>query len=137
MKQPLKGLIAGIVIVLAITGCAPANASASRNVVLNKNDAGREITMRVDDQLTITLPGNLTTGYSWEAQPPVDGVVLVQQGEPEFKADSNQMGSGGQITLVYKAAKAGQSDLTLVYHRSWEKGVAPKDTFAVKVTVSE
>ncbi len=39
------------------------------------------------------------------------------------------------MTLTFKALQAGTATLTLVYHRPWETGVEPIDTFTVTVTV--
>jgi predicted secreted protein len=45
------------------------------------------------------------------------------------------VGAGGKVTLRFKAEKAGQTDLELVYHQPWEKSVKPARTFAVQVVV--
>jgi predicted secreted protein len=129
--------IAWLLLVIFISGCAPAPAAAApREIKLTEQDNGSSVEMQIGDRLVITLPGNVTTGYNWEAQPPADGTVLKQVGEPEVQAETNKVGSGGQITLTFEAVSTGQTPLTLVYHRSWEKNVPPQATFSVKVTVS-
>ena len=63
---------------------------------------------------------------------------LVQAGEPEYKQrnrDKNLVGAGGQETLRFEAKKAGQVRLELVYHRAWEKGAKPAETFGIDVTI--
>jgi predicted secreted protein len=45
------------------------------------------------------------------------------------------VGAGGVEVFRFEAAGSGQTDLTLVYHRPWEKGVDPLETFAVQITV--
>jgi inhibitor of cysteine peptidase len=103
-------------------------------VTLGEKDAGRTVELRAGQALEITLPGNPTTGYLWEVAS-VDAAVLKAVGEPQFKADSSAVGSGGQITLRFEAASAGQTALQLIYHRSFEKDVPPAKTFEVTVVV--
>ena len=66
----------------------------------------------------------------------VDRAILQQVGEAEFKADTGAVGSGGKVTLHFKAAGAGRTVLKLVYRRRWEQNVPPIQTFDVTV-VSE
>jgi inhibitor of cysteine peptidase len=80
------------------------------------------------------LEGNPTTGYTWELAPG-SGELVVLQGEPEFKADSSALGSGGVITLRFKAVKQGTGPLKLIYHRSFEPNTAPLETFAATLVV--
>ena len=42
---------------------------------------------------------------------------------------------GRTQTVRFEAVEAGQMDLRLVYHRPWETGVEPLETFTVQVTV--
>jgi inhibitor of cysteine peptidase len=86
------------------------------------------------DTLVIKLEGNPTTGYNWLVTS-VDKAILEQQGEPVFKADSTLVGSGGMLTLTFKAIAAGTTNLQLGYMRSWETGVAPLQTYEVTIVV--
>jgi len=105
-------------------------------VVLSEQDAGKTIHLLKGERLVVTLEGNPTTGYTWEMAQ-TDEIVLSIAGEPEFKADSNLIGAGGKISLVFKAEFDGQQDLKLVYHRPWEKDVPPEKTFEVTVVVGD
>jgi inhibitor of cysteine peptidase len=90
--------------------------------------------MQLGDQLEIVLPGNPGTGYGWEVVS--DSAQNVQQvGEPEFKADTNLLDSPGNITLRFRAVSKGEQNLQLIYHRPWEKGVAPLNTYEITVNV--
>ena len=81
----------------------------------------------------VQLKGNPTTGYGWEVAE-VDEKVIQQQGEAEFKADSSLLGAGGTETLRFKAVGMGKATLKMVYRRSWEKDVAPLQTYTLEVT---
>jgi inhibitor of cysteine peptidase len=102
---------------------------------LTEKDNGRTVMLKVGDTLSVQLPGNPSTGYSWEPAN-ADLKILTLVGEPEFIAQNpGETGSGGTVTLRFKATGAGQEPLKLVYHRSWEKDVAPLKTFEVSVVV--
>lgn len=99
-------------------------------------DSGGSIALSPGDAFRVTLVGNPTTGYAWEADD-VDIAVLLMVGEPGYVPDSEQViGSGGVYTFTFEATAVGETDLTLVYHRPWEDDVEPIETFTVHVTVS-
>jgi len=81
----------------------------------------------------ISLEGNPTTGYTWEVAE-MDGGVLRQVGESEFEPESDAIGSGGVQILRFEPVNNGQTDLELVYHRSWEDK-EPVETFSIQVVV--
>ncbi len=120
-----------IVLALAITtGCGKGT-----QMKLTSADNNKTIDVKTGDLVVIDLEGNPTTGYNWEAKD-LDTSMLEQVGEPEFKSsDPSLVGSGGSIRLTFKALKAGTTTLNLIYHRSWEKDVAPINTYSVVVTV--
>lgn len=101
---------------------------------LTEADAGRSIKLHVGDKLEVTLPGNLTTGFQWDASV-VDTAILRPIDEPEFEPFSSAVGGGGKFTLRFAAVGTGQTDLTLIYHRPFEKDVLPAQTFEATVTV--
>ena len=60
-------------------------------------------------------------------------------GEAEFKPSETGepplVGAGGWEIFRFKAISAGQMILQLVYHRPWEEGVEPLETFSLWVVV--
>ncbi len=60
-------------------------------------------------------------------------------GEAEFKPSDEggppMAGAGGWEIFRFKAISAGQMTLQLVYHRPWEEGVEPLNTFSLQVVV--
>lgn len=95
---------------------------------------GKTFTLQKGAQITLQLPGNPTTGYSWEASVS-NPAVLKQSSAPVYKPTGAALGSGGTYTFWYETVGSGSSDLTLVYRRSWETDVAPLKTFRVTVSV--
>lgn len=135
MKKITLRLIFMIVWVCMVGACN-SNPSGPKTVELSKADNGKTIELQNGDILMLTLVGNPTTGFTWEAQPPLDNTVIKSSGDPKYQADSNLAGSGGKLTFTYQAVKAGQVNLSLVYHRPWES-VAPADTFLVTINVNQ
>ncbi len=127
-------LIALLTLLLALplaTGCSPQQQEVKASI----DDNGREMQLKKGQTLVVTLEGNPTTGYSWEAAEPLDEQVLRQAGEAEFKAESEALGAGGVQILRFEAVNAGRFTLKLVYHRPWEEGVDPLETYSIEVVV--
>jgi len=123
--KPLKTIAFDVTVVPA--GGAQVN--------LTDQDAGNATTLKVGDTLVVSLAGNPTTGYNWEVSP-VQGAILVQVGEPDFTPDNAMPGSGGAIRLTFQATVAGHQSLQFIYHRPWEKDVAPIKVLTFEVTVT-
>lgn len=125
-----RGIMAVLLAVLVLAaGCGTA-----KEVKLGASDNGRQIELKKGQSLVVALEGNPSTGYTWEVVE-IGEQVLRQKGEPEFKSESDLIGAGGVQALRFEAVGAGQTDLKLVYHRPWEEGVEPLETFSVQVTV--
>jgi inhibitor of cysteine peptidase len=133
------------VLVLA-AGCAsgdsaPTGGNIDRGeettIVLGAEDEGTLVELSPGQVLEVTLASNPTTGYSWEVSEVVES-VLTQMGEAEFlealKESEQLVGAGGTETFRFASA-TGETTLTLVYHRPWEKDVEPLETFTVQVVV--
>ena len=115
--------------------CASRSTPGPSTRRLSDADAGASVELRVGDVLEVTLPGNPTTGYTWEVDTG-DAAILRPSGEAEFQSEGTAVvGGGGALTLRFEAVAAGQTPLKLVYHRPFETGVAPAQTFEVSVTV--
>jgi inhibitor of cysteine peptidase len=108
-------------------------------VHVDVDDAGSQVELEGGQILVVTLESNPTTGYRWE-QAENQESILEQMGEAEFKpSDTGEpplVGAGGWEIFRFKAISAGQMTLQLVYHRSWEEGVEPINTFSIEVIVN-
>jgi inhibitor of cysteine peptidase len=92
------------------------------------------IKMNVGDNLEIALEGNPTTGYVWE-KVEGDNTILFPQGDYEYTPAKPLVGSGGKFVFNFLAAAAGKTKLRIIYHRTFEKNVAPAKSFEVTVIV--
>jgi inhibitor of cysteine peptidase len=113
------------------TACSPQQQEVKATIA----DAGREMQLKKGQTLVVTLEGNPTTGYSWEVAEPLDEQVLRQVGEAEFEQESEALGAGGVQILRFEAVNAGKFTLKLVYHRPWEEGVEPLETYSLQIVV--
>jgi inhibitor of cysteine peptidase len=128
MRRVLLPVLVAAAAVLVLGGCA------ARGLELTAEDNGTAQTLAIDQELTITLEANPSTGYAWEidGQPPGQ---LEQLGEPEFSAESKAIGAGGTQVWRFRAAESGKGELKLKYWRSFEPTVPPIETFSVTVSV--
>jgi predicted secreted protein len=99
---------------------------------------GKTFNVTEGDDVVLTLPANLTTGYDW--------VVTSTDrsfGYPtkSFKVDSSAIGSGGMRTFTWKTrapfSLVGSHRVELAYKRSWESGSAKTFAFTVKVLANK
>jgi inhibitor of cysteine peptidase len=130
-KLSFVALLTMLVTLTLATGCSPQQQEVKAGI----DDDGREMQLKKGQTLVVTLEANPTTGYSWEVAEPLDEQVLRQTGEAEFKAESEALGAGGVQILRFEAVNAGQITLKLVYHRPWEEGVEPLETYSLQVVV--
>jgi len=119
-------------ILLVTTLLAACATSSNQTITLTDADAGKTVELHTGDMLIIKLTGNPTTGYNWDVSK-VDASILQAQGDVQFTPDSSAIGSGGTVVLTFLAASAGQTQLQLAYHRSWETDVVPLHTFGVTI----
>ncbi len=130
MLRKIISLVSLAVALISATACSPA-----KQVNLAAADNGSQVEVKLGGQIVITLDSNPSTGYTWEAKD-LDTTMFEQVGDPTFNSSNpGLVGSGGTLTLNFKALKAGTTRLTLIHHRPWETGIDPIDTFAVTVTV--
>ncbi|HIH43800.1 MAG TPA: protease inhibitor I42 family protein [Candidatus Methanoperedenaceae archaeon] len=117
---------------LAVDNILDAGGPESR---LNRSDNGSQVMLNRSQTMVIALEANPTTGYTWEIAE-VNSSVLRQAGEIEFQPNSSLAGAGGVQSIRLYALAAGQTQLKLVYHRTFEKDVEPVGTFNIQVAVS-
>ena len=118
--------------VVPTTGCG---STQSAKIRITKVDEGKTIEVKAGGEIVVELEGNPSTGYTWETKD-LDFSLLQQIGETAFKSSNpGLIGSGGTLTLIFKALKAGKATLILIYHRPWETKVAPQSTFIVTIAV--
>jgi predicted secreted protein len=102
-------------------------------VRLGAQDEGRQVEVRGDQLLVVTLPGNISAGYVWEVED-LDEKVLSQRGEIEIQQESGLLGACSTQVIRLQVVGEGQSTVKLVLRRPWEHGMEPVGRFSVQVT---
>jgi inhibitor of cysteine peptidase len=102
--------------------------------LLTEGDSGTTVEVGVGQEIQVQLAGNPTTGYTWSLTG-LDENFLQQQGEPDYKRDSDLIGAGGVYTFHFKALQAGQTSLTMAYARSFEPDIPPIQVFKITVMI--
>lgn len=94
------------------------------------------INVKFNQQFSVTLKSNPTTGYSWQICEIVNkGIVKLLGSKYVPNKDANLVGAGGKQVWTFKALAKGQARIFLKYVRSWEKNVKPAELKAYLVTI--
>ena len=124
MKRFLVLVAASILVISLIAGCGG---------VKTYVDPEKTISASVNQEFIIALDSNPTTGYGWEESYDNSVLNLVDDRyEPDKKA-AGLVGAGGTQYFRFKALKAGQTEITLVYKRSWETEILEQKVFNVEI----
>ena len=100
---------------------------------LAESDNGGSVTLESPEGVTVSLPSNPSTGYSWQV---AETGPLTQVGEATYTApDTALAGAGGVETFRFASETPGSGTLTLEYRRPWETDVPAEKTWTAKVTV--
>ncbi len=114
MKRFLTLLTMALVATFLLAGCV--------GEVKTYVDSGQTINIGVDQEFIIALGANPTTGYGW--QETYDETMLEMVGEKTYKpgeeAEEGVVGAGGVEYFRFRALKAGETEITLVYKRPQE-----------------
>ncbi|MBN8248000.1 MAG: protease inhibitor I42 family protein [Verrucomicrobia bacterium] len=135
--------IASLVVLLAspvMTGCMHHGSVRS----VTETDNGTTIALGRHDVLEVILPGNPSTGYSWQTVQ-LNSWVLAPLRRPVFTPpsastgtnDTPRVGAGGSFRMTYEVVGAGTSPLELSYTRPWEPETNPNQTFKITVNVAK
>ena len=105
-------------------------------LTLTEKDTGKEVVLRKGDLLTVELPSNPTTGYSWSTVSSGQShLALVSTAYLAAEKSKGIVGSGGVATWTFKALEAGSLKMTFSYARSWEHGIPAARLISWPITV--
>ena len=95
------------------------------------DDPTQPIHVAVGETFALALPGNPTTGYTWQVEPDEHYLRLLSQ-EPELEQPG--VGAGGQEVFRLQAQAPGEVELTCKYCRPWSDAVRDTRQFRVMIT---
>jgi inhibitor of cysteine peptidase len=79
-------------------------------------DPSEPIHVELNERFAISLAGNPTTGYTWQAD--VDSRYLVFLGQ-EFEPRTEAPGAGGREVFQFEAQRTGTTQVVFEYRRPW------------------
>jgi inhibitor of cysteine peptidase len=130
MKKVILASLA-IVAVLCI-----ASLSGCSDRVEAYTDSGQAVNIGVNQEFTIALGSNITTGYSWQPKYDTNSLNLVGQEYKDNDTTGKQIvGAGGTQYFHFKATKSGETKITFSYYRPWETPTAQDQTQEFTINV--
>ncbi len=123
MKRLLLLVTVAVLTICSVAGCV--------GEVKTYTDSGQAINIGVNQEFVIALGSNPTTGYGWQESYDENMLRLVERTyKPGEEAEEGAVGAGGVEYFRFKALKAGETKITLVYKRPWEEPT-PQDVTKV------
>ncbi|MGW8226817.1 MAG: protease inhibitor I42 family protein [Anaerolineales bacterium] len=133
-----KSIKAGNLLVLllfvVLASCDQPQGNPPKEVGIYWSKIDQGVGLEVGDILEVALPANPSTGYIWEFGFSNQS-VLKPHGEPEFSSTSTNLGAEETQKLHFEAIGEGETELVLVYRRSFENDGLNQQTFQVYVVV--
>ena len=97
-------------------------------------DPGQTINIGVNQEFVIALGSNPTTGYSWQENYDNTMLELVEKTyKPGEEARQGVVGAGGVEYFRFKTLNKGETEITLVYKRSWEEEILEQKVFTIDI----
>jgi len=87
-------------------------------------------------QYTVKLPGNATTGYSWQYTMEPEGIVKeVGNDYVQDEAEEGMTGVPGEFIFVFEGAAPGKVELKFICSQPWDGGETSGDSAVYSLTV--
>lgn len=107
----------------------------AKQCVLTSQDNGKRITCRSLQAFQVKLPANFSTGYSWRMAEGDTQLVQLLRSEYKPPEETHLMGAPAEQVFYFLPLRKGNTSIRLLYARSWEKDVAPAETFSITVMI--
>ena len=125
MKKYLILVSAIILALTLVTGCGGDE---------TYSDAEQAIDIGVNQEFTIALNSNPTTGYSWQESYDESFLELVAKSyRLGAEAEPEVVGAGGTEYFQFRALQPGETELVMTYKRGWEEEYLEQLVFTVSI----
>jgi predicted secreted protein len=91
-----------------------------------------------DEELSITLKENPTTGYTWKCS--MDRIGILELESDEYKGEDiseTLIGAGGEHSWYFKGISKGHVAVDFLYYRPWEGENSATDRKSYTIHVGE
>ena len=130
MKTPTWLALGLTVVCFIVAGAAMSCAREGKIINVDFSWSGKQVEMSVGDSLTITLPSDTGTGYSWSSW--VSDEIILQLSEDKY---IGQVGTGGKEIWTFKALTEGTCTIEMEYRPPQEEDATPAQTFNLTVNI--
>jgi inhibitor of cysteine peptidase len=90
-----------------------------------------KLEVKMNKEFSISMGSIPTTGYVWMAK--FDG-EMVKLKDKSFKAsEPSAIGGGGTEIFTFVPIGSGETKITMILKRSWEKEAAEERTYQIKI----
>jgi inhibitor of cysteine peptidase len=90
----------------------------------------------LNQEFTIALGSNITTGYSWQADYDGNSLNLVEKTYQEGDNTGKQIvGASGTEYFTFRALSKGETKVTFTYQRPWEQPSSQDQTLVFTINV--
>jgi inhibitor of cysteine peptidase len=125
-RVPLGLILVFVVLAGGVVACA----REGKSINVDLSWSGKQVEMSVGDSLSVTLPSDAGTGYSWSSW--VSDESILQQSEHEY---IGQVGAGGKEIWTFKALTEGTCTIEMEYRPPQEEDATPAQTFDLAVNI--
>lgn len=101
--------------------------------ILSEPNHGSEQFIQPEEHFRIELTSNPSTGYIWEVTK-IDPSMLSMIYEDQIRYTSEKIGLGSLMIFEFEALKSGETDLELIYRRTWDPN-SVMNRFYIKIRI--
>jgi inhibitor of cysteine peptidase len=127
-KLILVALVSVLLVTVVLSGCTTsAKAFTEPSKIINTG---------VNQEFTIALGSNISTGYSWQVAFDEKALTLVEKTYKEQDNTGKQIvGAAGTEYFKFKSLSKGETKVTFTYKRPWEQPSAQDQTLVFTINV--
>jgi len=129
-------LLASLLGLTEFSGMGGVSMGKEPDVILQKQDGGKEITVKAGQIIQIQLEGMGGTGFWWYIQN-LDTRLVEPLSENTKAASDGRVGGPVLGLWTFLAQEPGTAQLMLDYYRIWEGSEKAADHFQVKIKIEK
>jgi len=99
----------------------------------SQNNENMTVQIKLGEVYILELPSNPSTGYTWTYTPEVVKIIAIE--EVSGGNLSETPGASHECVFKIKGIQKGIVKVTFIYHRVWEKDIAPKEIKQITLIV--
>ena len=134
MKMVLFTFLASLLGLTEFSGMAGVSMGNEHDVVLQKQDSGKEITVKAGQGIQILLEGLGGTGYWWYVEN-LDARRMELFSEKTKSVSDGRVGGPVLGLWNFRAKEPGTVEIKIDYYRIWEGSAKAIDHFQVRIKV--